>query len=73
MGLYFGQFYVFPGAPQEPSGIHQTALRVQTPYTLEAHGITTSRMLHIFGERERPNWRGTFWLPHDPWPVALYY
>jgi len=28
----------------------------------------TSRMLSIFGERERPNWR---WFPHESWPVAL--
>ena len=34
----FVQFYVFPRAL--PSGIHKTALRVQIPYTLEAHGTT---------------------------------
>ena len=34
----FVQFYVFPRA--SPSGIHKTALRVQIPYTLEAHGTT---------------------------------
>ena len=34
----FMQFYVFPWA--SPSGIHRTALRVQIPRTLEAHGTT---------------------------------
>ena len=29
------QFYVFP---PKPSGIHKTALRVQTPCTVETHG-----------------------------------
>ena len=37
----------------EPQGMHITALRIQTPHTLEAHGITTtySRKVHMLNSK----------------------
>ena len=46
--LYHG-FLLYMGLYPSPSGIHKTALRVQTPCTVETHGtnITCALYVHV--------------------------